>query len=86
MNPDFPQELYYPSSDFNDFETDGVELRRSPIGSFYRKCPEGKEKYIGDRMQKEAKLIDEKTCTRGAVRQQMVLCSLMRNSIAPRPQ
>ena len=34
MNPDFPRALYNPSSDFNDFETDGVELGRGPLGSF----------------------------------------------------
>lgn len=34
MNPDFPSALYYPSSDFNDFEPDGIELGRSPLSSF----------------------------------------------------
>ena len=34
MNPDFPRALYYTSSDFNDFETDGVELSRGPFSSF----------------------------------------------------
>jgi len=34
MNPDFPSALYYPGSDFNNFEPDGVELGRSPLGSF----------------------------------------------------
>ena len=34
MNPDFPRALYYTSSDFNDFETDGVELSRSPLSCF----------------------------------------------------
>ncbi len=33
MNPDFPRQLDYPSSDFNDFETDGVELSRGPLSS-----------------------------------------------------
>lgn len=34
MNPDFPSALYYPGSDFNDFEADGVELGRGPLCSF----------------------------------------------------
>ena len=34
MNPDFPCALDYPGSDFNNFETDGVELGRGPLGSF----------------------------------------------------
>ncbi len=76
MNPDFPRALYYPSSDFNDFETDGVELGRGPFRSFYVDCPEGMEKHIGPRMKKEPKLIGGKTCTRSAVRQQMVLMFL----------
>jgi len=34
MNPDFPRELSYPSSDLYDFETDGIELGRGPLRSF----------------------------------------------------
>ena len=73
MNPDFASALYNPGSDFNNFETDGVELGRSPLCSFQVESSEGMENHIGSRMEKEPKLIGGKTCAGSAVRHQMVL-------------
>jgi len=76
MNPDFARQLSYTSTDFNDFETDGIELGRGPLSSFQVKSPESMEEDVGGRMKKKPKLVGGKVCARSAVRQQMVLVLL----------